>query len=79
MKRLIGSTESEILDFYDNNIIKLPKGMIQPTRYNPKYKKYTEIQFRKDIFLQNYEFIQELKKFFEKKGLNNLFYTINST
>ena len=59
---LIASDESEVLDFYDDNIIHLPKKMIKPTRYNQKYKKYTEIQFRKDIFLQNYDFIQELKK-----------------
>tara|TARA_B100000686_G_scaffold354597_1_gene465717 strand:- start:3702 stop:4094 length:393 start_codon:yes stop_codon:yes gene_type:complete len=59
---LLKVKKSEILDFTDEPIIVLPGDIKTPIRYNKKYRKYLEINFRKDIFLQNYDFIEELNR-----------------
>ena len=61
-KELLKVKKSGILDFTDEPAIVLPSNIKTPIRYNKKYKKYLEINFRKDIFLQNYDFIEELNR-----------------
>jgi hypothetical protein len=52
----------EYINFYNNNIIYLPKDVKSPYKMNYNTYKVYPIQFRKNIFLQNYDFICELNK-----------------
>ena len=69
-KELIKNLCTEILDFNDNkNIINLDNNTELPTYFNKKFNKKFKIIFKKNIFLQNYDFIKEIKAYYKSKDL----------
>ena len=61
-KELLANRKNETLNFYNNNLINLPLDIELPIRFNKKIGSNYSIQFRRDLFLQNYDFITELNQ-----------------
>lgn len=76
-KELIKNLCTGILDFNDNkNIINLDNNTELPTYFNKKFNKKFKIIFKKNIFLQNYDFIKEIKAYYKSKNLQINFYQL---
>jgi len=72
-KELLTDLDTQIINLYNYNIIKLPPDVLVPTRFDKKYQKRIPIKFRKDVFLQTYAFIQELNKELDQKHVKMSF------
>ena len=67
---LIENLSSETLDLtYKNNIIKLPDNIKKVSYFNYKYRETMYMHFKKNLFLQNYDFIKRLMKYYSKHNL----------
>ena len=58
--------DDNVMNFYNNNIILLPLGTKIPCKFNYFTKMKYPIQFRKNIFLQSWDFLCELDKKLKK-------------
>ena len=66
LKEIIDHIDDEkFINFYNNNIIHLPLDIKIPCKFNYVTKTKYPIQFRKNIFLQNWDFLCELEKMLE--------------
>ena len=76
-QEIIKNLYTEIYDFNDhNNFINLDNETELPTYYNKKYCKKFKIIFKKNIFLQNYNFIKEIRQYYTTKNLQINFYKL---
>jgi len=77
-KELTKTLDSETLYLYTkNNIITLKDQIQIPVYYNKKYSKNSPIFFKKNIFLQNYEFIKKIKKYYSNLNLSIEFFQVD--
>jgi len=78
LKELTQTLESEILCLYGKqNIIILKYHVEIPFYYNKKISQNSPIFFKKNIFLQNYEFVKKIKKYYSELNLSIEFWKIN--
>jgi len=67
IKEIIDNIDDDnFMNFYNNNIIFLPTSTIIPCKYNYFTKTKYPIQFRKNIFLQSWDFLRELDNVLKK-------------
>ena len=69
--------QEEYINFYNNNIIHLPVEIKSPYKMNYNTYEVYPIQFLKNIFLQNYDFIDQLNKELIKCNKSITFKKIN--
>ena len=68
-KELLTTLDNDIINFYNNNIIELSKTINTPMKFDKFLQKKIPLKFRKDIFLQTYDFIIEINKELEPAKL----------
>ena len=67
IKELIETLDDDnFINFYNNNNIIMPLDTRIPSKFNYITKKKSPIQFRKNIFLQNWDFLREFDNILKK-------------